>query len=248
VMSMNIVPIKSNDKIYMAVIKQVHALLQDGQLVPGDKLPPERELAQLFGVSRASVRQAISALEALGVIKSKQGGGTYVSEEAPDNGLISSFTYLLLKKQMKPSEIIETRIMVECYAASLCAARAEEETLQKLNNIYKKTQVLASDNRSRIDKEFHITIAEGTGNNGIVVVTKKVLEMMNYNMWPLIKGYSLSQPGRPEKYQKQHFEIYSAIKKHDGQLAYQKMKDHLEEINKDFEKDMDEVISFSSPS
>jgi len=105
-------PIKS-EKIYKMVIDQVKDLIEDGRLSPGDRLPPERELASMLTVSRASVRQAISALEALGIIDIRHGDGTYVAEESSNDNVIESFSSLLIKEQMSPDEIMETRLLIE---------------------------------------------------------------------------------------------------------------------------------------
>jgi GntR family transcriptional repressor for pyruvate dehydrogenase complex len=234
-------PIKS-EKIYMMIIKQVRALLRNGELSPGDKLPPERELAKMLGVSRASVRQAFSALEAMGVVCTRQGEGTFVSEEAPANNLITSFSSLLLREQITPSEIIEARIILESSAAALCAQRHDQRTLEELKRTLEWNLSLVQEGReaTEADRAFHLAIAEGTQNVAVARLMTDVLNMMNSNMWPVLKGHSLAHVGRPQKYYKQHVEILNAIEQRDADKASAKMREHLEDIERDFEKDLDE--------
>ncbi len=233
-------PIK-NEKIYKMVVEQIKLLLTEGDLMPGDQLPPERELAAMLKVSRASVRQAISALEMMGVIKSKQGEGTFISDAAPQEVLLESFSRILVREQIDPLDILETRRMVECFAARLCAERITPDYLKEMFDLLEKNQLKHQSEKSlsEMNKAFHMAIAIGTGNEGIIRVMEVVMQLISENMWPNLKNNShLQYPERLERHLQQHVEIYQAIEQKNGLLAETKMKEHLDTIQSEFEADM----------
>ncbi len=233
-------PIK-NEKIYKMVVEQVKLLITNGDLAPGDRLPPERELATMLNVSRASVRQAISALEILGVIKIKQGEGTYISDDAPQEVLLESFSRILVREQIDPLEILETRRMVECFAARLCAERITPEYLKAMFELLEENQLRRQSDKStsEMNRAFHMAIAVGTGNSGIIRVMEVVMQLIGENMWPVLKNNShLKNPERLERHLQQHIEIYHAIAQRDGLQAEAKMKEHLDTIQSEFEADL----------
>ena len=123
-----------NEKIYMSVIKQVRGAIANGTFSAGDRLPPERELAAMFAVSRASIRQAISALEALGAVEIRRGDGTYVAEANTDD-FVESFSRFLTEQQITPQEILQTRAVVECGIARICAEQTDPELVEDLENL-----------------------------------------------------------------------------------------------------------------
>jgi GntR family transcriptional repressor for pyruvate dehydrogenase complex len=226
-------PIK-NEKIYRMVISQVRKLIEDGRLSPGDRLPPERELAEMLDVSRPSVRQAISALEALGVVEIRHGDGTFVAMEGGVN-FVESFSKLLINEQLSPVEILETRRMVECYAARLCAERASDGQIGDLFNLLEKNRPAPGKKTDYevMNRDFHKTIAEGTGNRGIMALMDDVIRMMSSNMWPRIKEISARRLAKRKRHIEQHEEIYAAIAARDADLAARKMFEHLETIEND---------------
>ncbi|MDR3193197.1 MAG: GntR family transcriptional regulator, partial [Treponema sp.] len=114
-------PIKT-EKLYNVIMRRITEFIREQKLESGDKLPPERELAIALSVSRASVRQAITALAAQGIITMRHGDGNYISKTG-GNGLLELFGHFLAGAQINPDEILEVRLMLECEAARLCALR-----------------------------------------------------------------------------------------------------------------------------
>lgn len=146
----------------------LRALIADGALRPGDRLPSEGELCERLGVSRGSLREAIRMLAALGVLETRHGSGSYVGElRAAD--LIGSLSLTVgLLPMAGVLELTELRRVLEPHAAALAAARIDDDTVAVLDGIL--TEIEASDDfeeHSRLDHAFHMTISEVAGNDAL---------------------------------------------------------------------------------
>ncbi|MDQ4215750.1 FadR/GntR family transcriptional regulator [Microbacterium sp. ASV81] len=143
----------------------LRALIADGALRPGDKLPSEGELCDQLGVSRGSVREAIRMLAALGVLETRHGSGSYVSTLRPADliqGLSLTVDLLPLDAIL---ELVEIRRPLEAHAAAIAAARADDETLAGLTELVERIADCTDDDEaSRLDHEFHMRIADLAGN------------------------------------------------------------------------------------
>src|SRR5574341_2360720 len=113
-------------KVYEEVAARIRRLIADGRLRPGDKLPPERELAVMLGVSRTSVRDAIRTLEVAGLLEPRQGEGTVVRELSPDN-LVAPIASALMSRRDLLADLMEFRRMIEPPTAREAAERATPE-------------------------------------------------------------------------------------------------------------------------
>lgn len=231
-------PIK-NEKLYKMVVRQVRSLIAEGELSPGDRLPPERELATMLAVSRASVRQAISAMEALGILESRHGEGTFITTDGSGEDLIESFSALLVREQINPAEIIEARKFIECPNARLCAERASAEQIEHVRLMLEENRRISGTETSlsEMNRDFHLAIAEGTCNRGLVRLSETLYKMMEINLWPRLKTLSERRHERTGKHLAQHVQIYDAIAAHDGDLAERVMTEHLDKIEAEFEED-----------
>jgi GntR family transcriptional repressor for pyruvate dehydrogenase complex len=235
-------PVKS-DKIYVHVMNQLKSLIDDGSLSPGDRLPPERELASMLAVSRTSVRQAIAVLEAQGVVEMRQGDGTYVVEEAKDGDeVVEAFGRLLLQEQISPREILETRRIVEVAIARICARRASGEHVASLRDLLERRRMAERRDASlaEMNHDLHMAIAEGTENRGLMRVMEVLLGMMNANMWPRLKRLSEQRERRVEEHLDQHEMIVEAIASGDPDLAGKCMEEHLTTIEREMSADLGE--------
>ncbi|CAH0236373.1 HTH-type transcriptional regulator LutR [Microbacterium sp. Bi98] len=146
----------------------LRALIADGELRPGDRLPSEGELCETLGVSRGSLREAIRMLAALGVLETRHGSGSYVSElRAAD--LIGSLSLTVgLLPMAGVLELTELRRVLEPHAAALAAARIDAATIETLSGVL--DEIEASDDfedHSRLDHAFHMTISEVAGNDAL---------------------------------------------------------------------------------
>src|SRR6056297_3128640 len=115
-------------RLYESIVKQIQHLINEGDLIPGQRLPPERELSEELGVSRTSIREALRALETMGYLESKVGvgGGTYVKEVTFSN-IVSPFSATLLQNDDFIVELLEVRLVLEIEVARLAATRRTDD-------------------------------------------------------------------------------------------------------------------------
>ncbi|HCS60927.1 MAG TPA: GntR family transcriptional regulator [Microbacterium sp.] len=149
----------------------LRALIADGDLKPGARLPSEGELCERLGVSRGPLREAIRTLSALGVIDTRHGSGSYVSElHAADliRGLSLTVGLLPLESII---ELYELRRALEAHAASLAAARIDDETIVRLDHLLTRLESVTDDEgQSELDNEFHSAIAQVAGNDALATL------------------------------------------------------------------------------
>lgn len=208
-------------RLYHEIAEKIADLIKEGIFLPGVRLPSERELSERFGVSRVTVREAEIALQAKGFIDIRTGSGVYVSKKQPS---VSEDTH-----DISAFELTEARSMVESEAAALAAQNISEKDLQKLDELIGG---MASENANiatAADNEFHITIAEATGNSAIVYTIKSLWKMRSEI--PAIKtAYEsvceIDATSRVEE----HREIYDALKARNPMAARQAMRSHFRRL------------------
>lgn len=210
------------------IAEQIRAAIISRDLNPGDKLPPEQELAEQFQVSRPTIRDAIKLLAASRLIETKSGvkGGHFVAE-IDLNALISDISdYITLSinlEGMTLDEVLEVRESVEIASVSLAALRRTEADLERLRECLPSTEPYISDiEYYEQDFKFHQAIAKATHNRMVIVTTEAItLSLMNY----------FSQKKTPvlfrDELNNELYEIYEAIKDRNQEQAVQKMKQHL---------------------
>ena len=233
-------PIKT-EKLYNVIMRRITDLIREQKLEFGDRLPPERELAVALSVSRASVRQAITALAAQGIITMRHGDGNYISNANGDGHTLELFGHFLAGSQINPDEILEVRIMLECEAARLCALRADDKQLLLLQSLLERNRIQngKEDSLSNMNKDLHSAIASGANNSALLRIMDVVWDIMGSNMWPLLKTESNSRKKQIERHLDQHEQIVKAICARDEKTAYQEMYGHLVTI----EKEMDNLVN-----
>lgn len=234
-----LVPIK-HEKIYTIIIDQITELIKDRNLKPGDKLPSERELAQALSVSRASVRQAISAIAAKGMITVKQGDGTYVAEPSESNPsmqdlIINSLGDNLASQQINPVEIAEARRFLESEVARLCAIHAGEDICNKLQEILDETipKIETSTDSNFFytqNVKLHQLIAVGSQNKVYEIFTSSFIQLMNGNLWCWGKDHATNKMYHRKVNWQEHIELVDAIKNHDSERARDIMYKHMSSV------------------
>ena len=212
------------------VIAQIRRAILSGQYRPGDRLPTEREMAQQFGVSRVTVRDALRALEANGLVKVKVGGqgGPYVSE--PDIALLSdSFGTHLQLRGTTFQELAEARMALETTAAQLAATRATDEDLEALEAaIHGPIQPPPSDpaSASAYSLDFHSALVIAAHNQALLAMFRATRALIQQAFDTL----HAQQPDMAVAARNTHSELYAAIAAHDAQHASNLMRAHLEEF------------------
>ena len=220
-------------KVYMKIVEQVRDLIKEGRLKPGDKLPPEQTLAEKFGTSRPSVREALSALEILGITESRGGKGNFIKDNL--NSPLYEQKFRELEEEESPFEILEARKAVETEIAGLTAKKATKEEIATIQGSLNKMKSAMANipEIMEFDREFHINIARAAHNNLLFSMMTYLADLLKEKLWINLKEKSWSIPGRPQKYFEEHTEILNAIKNKDSKDARKRMYDHLAGVEKD---------------
>lgn len=214
-------------KIYMQVIAQIHEALAAGELQPGQRLPPERELATTLGVSRGSVRQALGALEVLGVIHSRPGEGTFVSQSGRAT-LLAVLDELLAEETWNPIELFEPRRILEPEVAALAAERAEPEDVDQIARVLREAEerVARSQVAMEEDLAFHLAVARANHNEATFRLIQRLADLMQKKVWELYKRLALREEELHPHFM-EHRRIFEAIRDRDPGGARRAMIDHL---------------------
>jgi GntR family transcriptional repressor for pyruvate dehydrogenase complex len=209
--------VEENKKSYQKIMKQIQDLILEGHLKKGDKLPPERQLAETLGVGRPTLKQSLSALEALGIIESKHGGGNYVSSDM--SNVFNPFTLKYYLTEGKQNDITEFRYILEVQLAKLAALKATEDDIKKLDEIVSKMEsVKSSDERLILNFKFHLELASINENTLIKSVYESIIDLVLLQT-SITDGVHFYES---------HKEIVDAIKSGDSKLAGELMSKHFE--------------------
>ncbi|MBT3275652.1 MAG: FadR family transcriptional regulator, partial [Spirochaetales bacterium] len=223
-------------KYYMQIARQIRNSIRDGELHIGDKLPPERALAEQFGASRASIREALSALEMLGLVVCKGGQGNYVNADGSEGTIDGELLKSLLMGH-DPFEIFEARLELEPCLAALAADRATAVEKKSLQRHLKKLEFITvriNDGETKVveeymeeDRKLHLEIGRCAHNSVLFTVFSGVNLMMKETHWKKLKGEALLIKGNPERYMIEHRVLIDAIVAGDGEKARFEMHKHI---------------------
>jgi GntR family transcriptional repressor for pyruvate dehydrogenase complex len=216
-------------KIYEEVVEQIRMLMENGSLKPGDKLLSERDLAEKLQVSRASLREALRALEMMGFVEIKAGGGTFIKETGGDE-IIQPLAMFLSIERGSFFEIFEIRKIFEISSAHLAAQRATPVDLARIEeNLIMMKAALTEDDSERgedSDAAFHFSVAEATHNGWLVRLLNTITDSFHKTISVARRQLYLT-PGHPQILIEQHTKIYEAIRDGNPILAQKAMLEHL---------------------
>ena len=206
------------------IIQQIKELISSGVLRPGDRLPPERALAERFGVGRGHIREAIRRLEFYGILKTIPQSGTIVASLGVKalEGLIASV--LNLEKEDFQS-LMETRALLEVHAARLAASRATDEEVEDLVRAHEEfqKQVLVGAPGLEEDLMFHLKIAEYSRNS----VLRSLISLITPDIITLSKSYDTCRDGRFLVAKEEHEAVLRGIQSRDPDRAAAAMEEHM---------------------
>ncbi|HEY9366685.1 MAG TPA: FadR/GntR family transcriptional regulator [Agromyces sp.] len=190
-------------------------IIASGELAPGQRFPPEADLCERLGVSRGSLREAVRMLDALGVIESRHGSGTYVSALEPAN-IIGA---LSLTVELMPFdafiELYEVRRVLESHAASQAAARMTDAGAAELRDILDELEAREGEQGTELDARFHETIARLAGNAALVELLRTFRSRSRaYQVFDLPSGSDMKQVS-----DRGHREILAALVNRDPASA-----------------------------
>ncbi len=212
------------EKLYQRVANAIATAIEQGQYPTGSRLPGERELAEVFSVSRPTVREAMIALEIRGLVEARHGSGVYVIASPAGTAPAAEL-------DVGAFELIEARILFEGEAAAVAAAGIDADALAKLDGVLAEMASFdpSSPEALEADRRFHLLIAEATGNT----VISTVVEML----WELRERAPLSARMFAEARREgvhprvdEHQLIVDALRAHDSAQARVTMRDHLRRV------------------
>lgn len=209
------------------IIKQIRKLITSGQLNPGDKLPPERKLAEKFGVGRSVVREAIRKLEFYGIVKTAPQSGTFIAGLGivALEGLI---TDVLNIEQTDFKSLIDTRILLEVNAAGVAAKKRTVNDIINLENALTAYESKVDKNQVAIEEDllFHIKIAEASRNT----VLKSLMLIITPDIVKSFTSFNVCGGDRVLRTKEEHRNILRHIIDQNDKLAEEAMKSHLKDL------------------
>jgi GntR family transcriptional repressor for pyruvate dehydrogenase complex len=219
-------PVKPK-KISSQIADQIRSSILAGEFTPGAKLPPERELAEMFGVSRPSVREALNILASAGLVMSYQGGGTVVMSlvEAPTGNTLSE---LIRVEQERALDVIEVRKGLESWTAYYAAQRALPEDLRRMEEIVAgmERNLEGLHPSEDLDANLHIVIARATHNIVWLHLMQNLFDAMKEFQQGVWRAVYLTSEDHHLLFQ-HHRTIFEAIKAKDADAAREAMMVHL---------------------
>ena len=215
-------PIETKERLYVRVARRIADLVSSGEVSPGDKLPSERDLAEMLKVSRPSVREAMIALEVSGLIEVRTGSGIYVADQSREQPAV------VADEGIGPFEILEMRLLIEPEACALAAERISDDQLQQLRNTYNEMRRSSGTLEvEAFDSQFHKLIAEATENTAIARTVSWLWTLRGQS--ELSRGFHrliIEEGVYPVL--DEHEAILEALENRDADAAKKAMQKHLE--------------------
>jgi len=228
------------------VVEHIRELIVSGQLKEGDKLPPERELAEKMDVSRPTIREAFKILSAVGLLEIKQGSGVYVTDQS---ARLDNLAQILFLQSDSIHELFEVRKMVEAASAAKAAVCGTPEFLDEIcrttEECYERVMVnpeFASQEEretylSDSDQTFHLMVAEAAGNEVVVRIMTNLIDLLRQS-----RMQSMKIPGRVEQSLREHMRIAQKLKDNDPESARSFMIEHLTSVETDLLQEIKDAI------
>lgn len=212
----------SGRRLYQQVVEEINKLIDSGDYPPGSRLPPERDLAERFSVSRLTIREAIIALEVMNKVRVKTGSGVYVKEPSSHHASTSAH-------DVGPFELTQARAVIEGEAAAIAASMITPEQLAELE---KTLYLMAEENAdgdltaAAADRQFHLIISQATNNSALLMTIKRLWEIRETST-PVKRAYEgvckLDGKNRLDE----HRAIFDALKARDADGARKAMHRHF---------------------
>ena len=211
--------------------EQLLDMVVSGGLSPGDRLPPERELVQLLGVSRTVVREALNLLEARGIVSIEHGRGAVVSDGST-SAVRDTLGMLLRMRAEVLWELLEMRQVLEVEVSGLAAERAGAEDVTAMRAQLDRMRALIDTPEGYVDAdvEFHALLARGARNGVLLTMLEPVVDLLRAS-----REVSASRPGSARRDLREHEEILRRVEEGDAEGARREMRVHLANTAEDIE-------------
>ncbi|MDR3763591.1 MAG: FadR/GntR family transcriptional regulator [Acidobacteriota bacterium] len=220
------------------VAKQLAARIVAGDWKAGEKLPSEAELCKAFHVGRSSLREALTSLAFIGLIRVRAGGGSYVAEQPSTYYTSAWLSTGTLNNEKALQDFMEARMILECEIISLCAERITDEELRELDELVSRMHELAGnpDEYWKLDLAFHLALGTAAKNEVLTNILKDVREQMR----DLISKSLLLREGI-ELALVQHARMVEALRQHNPVKARAEMLSHLQNFQRGYRVLMEEA-------
>lgn len=218
---------KKPKKIYERIAADIKRWIEQGHVVPGEKLPDMRTLAARFGVSRATVREAFSSLVGMGLIELRHGEGTFVQKIDVETMVTQPMNAALLLGQSDMRQLLEVRKYLELGAVEAAARRADASSLTAAKQALEKMEEpsLHLEERVSADLQFHLGLAEAAGNPLLYNLLNSMSEAVRSRIRSQYEGQEAAAAGRQAA---EHRLIYDAVLAGEPERAVRHMREHLE--------------------
>lgn len=228
--------------LYIQVAERIQHLIKTGDLVPNDQLLPERELAETFGVSRTSVRNALAYLHGQGTIAVNPRDGAYVRKRSLEDALSSLIDVLFFERE-QVAHLFEVRRIIETQAASLAAVRRTEADVQRLRILNRQFEadLKRGDLAFQANTRFHIGIVE-TAKNPLLNEVMCTLLTATIEVYEKAREKSLSSTSNLSRFVDEHEAIINAIDQQDPELATKLIAKHIDDAQKRVEEIIEEEL------
>lgn len=214
------------------IADQILKMIKSGQYDAGSKLPPERTLAEYMGVGRPSVREAISALQIVGILESRPGDGSYVAEPRGFDDLMAC-ALNMLEDSDSPFEVLQARKALEIGIVYLAIKNATEEDIRVIKDAWEKKYEKGRNHEYKdfihLGQEFHLAIARATKSAAIVSVLDELIKINMQPLWVNMRSAYFNQdPVRIDQMLELHANIVKAIEERNSQRAIHLMEEHFD--------------------
>jgi GntR family transcriptional repressor for pyruvate dehydrogenase complex len=218
-------PIKKT-RVAQEIADRIRVLILDGTFPSGKPLPGERSLAERFGVSRGSIRDALRTLETIGLLVTRHGQGTFPQELDVDR-LVAPLASVLSYRNDLQDELMDVRRMFEPAVARVAALRVSDQDLVDLQRILDSQRRKLKNGRSAIaeDTAFHQVLARATRNRVIVSIMATLNDLLVES-----RKLTLKQKGRPVRSISGHEAVVAALRRRDPDAAAEAMRAHINQI------------------
>jgi GntR family transcriptional repressor for pyruvate dehydrogenase complex len=227
-----------NAKLPEQLALQIEKAILAGKHHPGDRLPPERAWTEQLGVSRAVLREALGALAERGLVKRRQGAGTFVSER-PDERRADPWTQMLQRQPLMQTDLLEFREMLEIRCAELAAVRADAADISRLSERLAAVDAayLADDRKAQVwaDVAFHRAIAEAAHNPVFSYLVSTFLDLLHEHVLISIADL-VPASADSKKLRAQHATLFRHIASHNARAAAQAAHLHIEFVRQSWHK------------
>ncbi|MBP1931420.1 FadR/GntR family transcriptional regulator [Ammoniphilus resinae] len=228
---MDYAPIKKQ-RVSDIIVERIKDSIENGIIKPGDKLPSERELASSLNVSRGTVREALSILEAKGVVEVQSGKGVFLLQNSQAE-LFRLLNATFREERTDLLELLELRQSLEGQASFFAAERRNEQDLENIKQALERLENSVCTNQvaAQEDYDFHMAIVEAS-HNSMMVTTLRMISEACIDGLQAARSEAMLIPGKPKVVLQEHIEIFQAINEANPEKARQLLIHHLENVKR----------------